>query len=126
MHPMGGFAVQPSLLVMVLQLMSVSAVAAGPVVPISVASPSASAEARLHLLEEGECRGCDLRGIDLSQSHLIGADLRDVDLRGADLRQADISDAVVINAFAPRVRTKGMRYAGADLTGSHLIYGGGR
>jgi hypothetical protein len=32
---------------------------------------------------------------------------------------------VVINAYAPGVRTDGMRFAGADLTGSHLIYGGG-
>jgi hypothetical protein len=31
----------------------------------------------------------------------------------------------VINAYAPGVRSEGIRYAGADLTGSHLIYGGG-
>jgi len=107
------------------------------------------------LRETGACRACDLRGRDLSGAHLIGVDLRDADLRGAvlvganlegadlsgarlnnaDLRRVnltnaelsgvDLRDAVVINAFAPDVRSEGIRYAGADLTGSHLIYGGG-
>jgi hypothetical protein len=31
----------------------------------------------------------------------------------------------VINAFAPDVRTEGIRFAGAKLTGSDLIIGGG-
>ncbi len=36
-----------------------------------------------------------------------------------------LRDSVVINAYAPGVKTEGMQFAGSDLTGSHLIYGGG-
>jgi hypothetical protein len=32
---------------------------------------------------------------------------------------------VIINAFAPNVLAEGVRFAGANLTGSHLIIGGG-
>ena len=96
------------------------------------------------------CPGCDLREADFRQAHLIGADFRGSDLRGADLREAnlegadlrganltnaelsgvdlrnaDLREAQVINAYAPKVRTSGMRYAGASLFGSDLIIGGG-
>ena len=115
---------------------------------------------RLRLLDQGACRGCDLRRIALQEAHLIGADLRDADLEGADLRGAnlegadlsgarlvradlrgatltnadltgtdlrgaDLRSAVVINAFAPDVQTGGIRFVGANLTGSNLIIGGG-
>ena len=85
-------------------------------------------------------RGSDLRGADLREANLEGADLTDAllegaDLRGAnltnaelsgvDLRNADLREAQVINAYAPNVRTSGMRYAGASLFGSDLIIGGG-
>lgn len=87
-----------------------------------------------------DLRGADLRGADLRDSNLEGADLSgaklmNADLRGVNLTNADLSDvdlraadlraAVVINAYAPRVSTAGLRYAGADLTGSDLIIGGG-
>jgi uncharacterized protein YjbI with pentapeptide repeats len=45
-------------------------------------------------------------------------------LSGTDLRRADLREAVVINAYAPDVLTEGMEFAGSNLTGSHLIYGG--
>ena len=41
---------------------------------------------RLRLLDQGACRGCDLRRIALQEAHLIGADLRDADLEGADVQ----------------------------------------
>ena len=81
-------------------------------------------------LRDANLRSANLEGADLSGARLDGADLRDVqlsnaDLSATDLRRADLRGAVVINAYAPDVCTEGMRFAGADLTGSHLIYGGG-
>ena len=86
-------------------------------------------------LREADLRGAqlgdaNLEGADLSGARLDGADLQravlsNAELAGTDLRRADLRDAVVINAYAPDVRTEGMQYAGSDLTGSHLIYGGG-
>ena len=86
-------------------------------------------------LRDADLRGVDLReanleGADLSGAQLDGADLRgarlsNADLTDTDLRRADLRDAVVINAYAPNVRTDGLRFAGADLTGSQRIYGGG-
>jgi len=74
--------------------------------------------------------GANLEGADLSGAHLAGAQLQGANLTNAelartDLRHADLRDAVVINAYAPDVLTEGMQFVGADLTGSHLIYGGG-
>ena len=76
-------------------------------------------------LQEANLEGADLSGARLDGANLQGAVLSNADLAGTDLRQADLRDAVVINAYAPWVRTEGMQYAGSDLTGSHLIYGGG-
>ena len=81
-------------------------------------------------LEGADLRGANLEGVDLSGARLVTADLRgatltNADLTGTDLRGADLRSAVVINAFAPYVRTEGIRFAGANLTGSDLIIGGG-
>ena len=76
-------------------------------------------------LREANLEGADLSGARLDRADLRGARLSNADLTDTDLRRADLRDAVVINAYAPNVRTDGMRFAGADLTGSHLIYGGG-
>ncbi|CAK22734.1 pentapeptide repeat-containing protein [Synechococcus sp. CS-197] len=76
-------------------------------------------------LREANLEGADLSGARLDGADLRGARLSNADLTDTDLRRADLRDAVVINAYAPNVRTDGMRFAGADLTGSHLIYGGG-
>ena len=82
-------------------------------------------------------RGSDLRGADLREANLEGADLTGANLEGADLRGANLTnaelsgvdlrnaEALVINAYAPNVRTSGMRYAEASLFGSDLIIGGG-
>ena len=81
-------------------------------------------------LEGADLRGANLEGADLSGARLVRADLRgatltNADLTGTDLRGADPRSAVVINAFAPDVQTGGIRFAGANLTGSNLIIGGG-
>ena len=81
-------------------------------------------------LEGADLRGANLEGADLSGARLVRADLRgatltNADLTGTDLRGADLRSAVVINAFAPDVQTGGIRFAGANLTGSNLIIGGG-
>ena len=69
--------------------------------------------------------GADLSGAKLDGARLQGAMLSNADLSGTDLSHADLRDSVVINAYAPVVQTEGMQFAGSDLTGSHLIYGGG-
>ena len=76
-------------------------------------------------LEDANLEGADLSGARLGGAILQRAVLSNAELVNTDLRQADLRDAVVINAYAPGVRTQRMHYAGADLTGSHLIYGGG-
>ena len=86
-------------------------------------------------LREADLRGADLRGANLEGADLSGPRLSGADLRGAnitnaelsvvDLRRADLRDAVVINAFAPNVQVVGVRFVCANLTGSHLIIGGG-
>ena len=81
-------------------------------------------------LEGADLRGANLEGADLSGARLVRADLRgatltNADLTGTDLRGADLRSAVVINAFAPDVQTGGIRFVGANLTGSNLIIGGG-
>lgn len=88
------------------------------------------ADLRRANLADADLSGANLEGADLSHANLAGADLQganltNADLTGVDLRGADLRTAVVINAFAPDVRTDGIRYAGADLTGSDLIIGGG-
>ena len=88
------------------------------------------ADLRRANLAGADLSGANLEGADLSHANLTGADLQganltNADLTGVDLRGADLRTAVVINAFAPDVRTEGIRYAGADLTGSDLIIGGG-
>jgi len=75
-------------------------------------------------LQRANLEGADLTGAQLSRADLRGANLTNADLSDVDLRHADLSDAVVINAYAPGVRADGIRYVGADFTGSHLIYGG--
>ena len=81
-------------------------------------------------LEGADLRGANLEGADLSGGRLVRADLRgatltNADLTGTDLRGAELRFAVVINAYAPDVQTGGIRFAGANLTGSNLIIGGG-
>ena len=81
-------------------------------------------------LEGADLRGANLEGADLSGARLVRADLRgatltNTDLTGTDLRGADLRFAVVINAYAPDVQTGGIRFEGANLTGSNLIIGGG-
>ena len=76
-------------------------------------------------LQEANLEGADLSGARLGGANLQRAVLSNAELTGTDLRRADLREAVVINAHAPGVLTEGMQYAGSDLTGSHLIYGGG-
>ncbi len=76
-------------------------------------------------LEGANLEGADLSEARLDEAHLQGATLTNAELSGTDLRRADLREAVVINAYSPDVLTDGMQFAGADLTGSHLIYGGG-
>ena len=75
-------------------------------------------------LEGANLEGADLSGARLDDALLNGAVLTNTELSGTDLRRADLREAVVINAYSPDVLTEGMQFAGADLTGSHLIYGG--
>ena len=74
---------------------------------------------------EANLEGADLTGALLEGADLRGANLTNAELSGVDLRNADLREAQVINAYAPNVRTSGMRYAGASLFGSDLIIGGG-
>ena len=76
-------------------------------------------------LREANLEGADLTGALLEGADLRGANLTNAELSGVDLRNADLREAQVINAYAPNVRTSGMRYAGASLFGSDLIIGGG-
>ena len=76
-------------------------------------------------LREANLEGADLTGALLEGADLRGANLTNAELSGVDLRNADLREAQVINAYAPNVKTSGMRYAGASLFGSDLIIGGG-
>ena len=56
-------------------------------------------------LREANLEGADLSGARLDGADLQGAQLSNADLSRTDLRRADLRRAVVINAYAPDVRT---------------------
>ena len=69
---------------------------------------SASANSNVHLLQlldQGQCRECQLQDTDL-----VHADLRDADLRGAQLQRANLG----------RARLDGAQLSGADLSFTNL------
>jgi uncharacterized protein YjbI with pentapeptide repeats len=100
----------------------------------------AGKEAIDHLMEEGECAGCDLSGANLmrkdleeadlsganlTKANLFGAKLGSANLKGAilveaNLLQADLREGILIEADLTKARVIGAKLQEADLTDAIL------
>ena len=101
----------------VLRRLSTSAAA----VLFSASAAGASPEALIRLLDQRQCKGCELNGADLVQAQLSKANLQQAQLERANLSGAQLDGANLGRSNLSFASLRGASLRGANLYGANLL-----